>query len=78
MVWIVDPTARISHCCRSCARAVSTAQGGSAWQAGVAERGEEGSWPGGGRVAGEETVEAAGEGEEAASLKVSPGARNEA
>lgn len=63
-------------CCRLCARAVSTAQGGSAWQAGVAEEGEEGSWPGGGRAAGEETAEV--EGEEAASLKVLPGARNEA
>lgn len=61
-------------CCRLCARAVSTAQGGSAWQAGVAEGGEEGSWPGGGRVAGEEMAEL--EGEEGAPLKALPSARS--
>lgn len=61
-------------CCRLCARAVSTAQGGSAWQAGVAEGGEEGSWPGGGRVAGEEMAEV--EGEEGAPLKALPSARS--
>lgn len=60
---------------------MSTAQGGSAWQAGVAEGGVEGSWPGGGRAAGEGTaeVEVEVEAEEAAaSLEVLPGARNEA
>lgn len=55
---------------------MSTAQGGSAWQAGGAAGEAVGSWPGGGRVAGVETTVV--EQEEAAFLKVLSGARNEA
>lgn len=64
-------------CCRLCARAVSTAQGGPAWQAGGAEGGEEGSWLGGGRAEGEEMAAEVGE-EGGAPLEALPSARNEA
>lgn len=76
-VWTADPTAWTSHCCRLCARVVSTVRGGAAWQAEVeAEEGVEGSRWGGGRAAEGETEEVEGEG--GGAPVALPGARSEA
>lgn len=76
MIAVLTEIDGLLTCCRLCARGVCTAQSGSAWQAEEEEGGEEGSRPGGGRAAGEEMEEAAGEG--GVAPKALPSAKSEA